>query len=95
LAELGLQKEAVLATAASPAARTRLIYSGGRMHVLPSSLGALLWRRPPIIAGALRAVLREPWVPPRRPAERDGADDDESIHAFVSRRFSPGRAFFL
>ena len=82
----------------SPAARSRFIYSGGRMHALPSSALRMLTARPPIMAGAVAAILREPFVPRRRqnPSGINNSggggdeDDDESIYAFVARRLSDG-----
>jgi oxygen-dependent protoporphyrinogen oxidase len=93
--ELGIHTDAVLAPKGLP----RLIYTDGKIHPLPSSLVDAV--RSPLIQKAIPSVLKEPFAK-NREAQRwtttDGnvtsrarraVDDDESIHAFVSRRFSP------
>jgi oxygen-dependent protoporphyrinogen oxidase len=87
--ELGIHTDAVLAPKGLP----RLIYTDNAIHPLPSSvLGAL---RSPLLQKAVPAVLKEPFFATERlPPVTSGKDgriveDDESIHAFISRRFSP------
>ncbi|KAJ1559809.1 hypothetical protein HK405_009273, partial [Cladochytrium tenue] len=97
--ELGLANEVMTASKTSPAARNRLILHRGELNLLPSTLGSLLFRRPPpVLDGAVTGFLREPFVPRRRAAvaldndQYDDDDDDESVHDFVARRFSPAIA---
>jgi oxygen-dependent protoporphyrinogen oxidase len=67
---------------ASPAAKKRWVYRGGKLRAVPSSppglarTDLLSWR------GKLR-LFAEPFVPRAR---RDGASDDETVDAFFRRR---------
>lgn len=77
--EAGLESEKVTA---SPSARRRYLWKGGRLHPLPS--GPLGFLRTPLFpASAKLRLLREPWI------ARGGSE--ESIAAFVRRRL--GQAF--
>src|SRR5690606_3385965 len=66
-------------TPASDVARRRYLLIDGTLQPLPASPPALL--RSPLLsaAGKLR-MLAEPLIP-------RGGSDDETIHAFVARRF--------
>ena len=70
--------EAVPKTA--PAARNRFIYHGNQLNKMPSSLSEILTNRPPVLKGVISGILAEPFV-------RKGELDDETIHAFITRRF--------
>src|SRR5687768_7134881 len=77
--EAGLDGEKVTA---SPSARRRYLWKGGRLHPLPS--GPLGFLRTPLFpASAKLRLLREPWI--------SKGDSEESIAAFVRRRL--GQAF--
>lgn len=72
--EAGLEGEKVMA---SPSARRRYLWKGGRLHPLPS--GPLGFVRTPLFpASAKLRLLREPWISRGNP--------EESIAAFVRRR---------
>ncbi|HEU5171591.1 MAG TPA: protoporphyrinogen oxidase [Gemmatimonadales bacterium] len=77
ISEVGLDGRRV---EADPAARRRYVVRGGRPVPLPLSPPALLGSRLFSLRGKL-AILREPFVP-AAPADRD-----ESVAAFVRRRF--------
>ncbi|HEX7087183.1 MAG TPA: protoporphyrinogen oxidase [Vicinamibacterales bacterium] len=74
-------------TPASDVARRRYLLIHGALHLVPTSPPALL--RSPLLsaAGKLR-LLAEPLVP-------RGGSDDETIHAFVARRFGRQAADLL
>lgn len=77
--EAGLEGEKVTA---SPSARRRYLWKGGRLHPLPS--GPLGFLRTPLFpASAKLRLLREPWIAK--------GSSEESIAAFVRRRL--GQAF--
>ncbi|HYN21359.1 MAG TPA: protoporphyrinogen oxidase [Thermoanaerobaculia bacterium] len=79
--EAGLEKEKITA---SPAAKRRFLWKGGRLHPLPS--GPLGFVRTPLFpATAKLRLLREPWIP------KPQGDVEESIAGFVRRRL--GQAF--
>jgi len=81
IAETGLEAEKLTA---SPQAKRRYLWKGGRLVPLPS--GALSFLGTPLFpAGAKLRLLREPWIPPARP------ESEESIAVFVRRRL--GQAF--
>ena len=66
-------------TPAGAAARRRYLYAHGALHPLPVSPPALLRSRLLTWTGRMRLLL-EPLVP-------RGGSDDETVHAFVARRF--------
>ena len=77
--EAGLESEKITA---SPSAKRRYLWKGGRLHALPS--GPLGFLRTPLFpASAKLRLLREPWI--------SKGDSEESIAAFVRRRL--GQAF--
>ena len=80
IAALGLEAAVI----ESPAAARRFLVKRGRLVPVPSSPGSAL--KSPLIsaAGKLRALL-EPMVP-------RGSAADESVHAFLARRFGPEAA---
>ncbi|KDQ09663.1 hypothetical protein BOTBODRAFT_116965 [Botryobasidium botryosum FD-172 SS1] len=80
---LGLNESVVTVPKSHPAARSRYIYAPP-LTALPSSVASLL-KSPftPALRPLLPAVLREPL----RRANRPPDITDESVHAFVSRRF--------
>jgi protoporphyrinogen/coproporphyrinogen III oxidase len=72
----GLDGEKITAT---PSARKRFLWKGGRLHALPGGPGGFL-RTPLFSLGAKLRLLREPWIP------RPDSVDEETIAAFVRRR---------
>src|SRR5688572_4564293 len=79
--EADLEKEKITA---SPAAKRRFLWKGGRLHPLPSK--PLDFVRTPLFpATAKLRLLREPWIP------KTQGDVEESIAGFVRRRL--GQAF--
>jgi oxygen-dependent protoporphyrinogen oxidase len=77
--DAGLEGEKITA---SPGAKRRYLYKGGRLVPLPGNPLAFL-RTPLFSAGAKLRLLREPWIG-RAP---EGAE--ESIASFVRRRLGP------
>ena len=73
--ELGITDELVEGDPKAPA----YVYFGGRLHAVPSGLGAFLRSTLLSIPGKLR-IFKEPLVPVRR------ADSEESVASFARRR---------
>ena len=73
--EAGLEGEKVTA---SPSAKRRYLWKGGRLHALPSGPPGFI-RTPLFPVSAKLRLLREPWIP-------KGQSEDESIADFVRRR---------
>ncbi|NXG65207.1 PPOX oxidase, partial [Hemiprocne comata] len=63
-----------------PASKNRFLYTGGALHKLPSGLGGLLWPVPPFSRALLWSGVQDLLAPA-------GTEPDESVHAFVQRRF--------
>jgi protoporphyrinogen/coproporphyrinogen III oxidase len=76
IAACGLSGEKLTA---SPAARKRYLWKGGRLHALPGGPGGLL-RTPLFSLAAKLRLLKEPWIP------RPEGKPEESIADFVRRR---------
>jgi len=74
-------------TPASDAAKRRYLLRNGALHPLPSSPPALL-RSPLLSAGGKLRLFAEPLIP-------RGGSEDETIHAFVARRFGREAADLL
>lgn len=71
-----------------PTAKNRMIFVGGKLHSLPSSLLQAFYRQPPFtkpLAAALLHDLR---------AEKKVLED-ESIYSFVERRLGPELAKYV
>jgi len=79
----GLDGEKITAT---PSARKRFLWKGGRLHALPGGPGGFL-RTPLFSFGAKLRLLREPWIP--RPGSTEEETPEETIAAFVRRRLGP------
>ena len=90
---LDLTPQLITAPKTSPAAKSRFLYVPdlGGLLPLPSSLTSLLlpWSDSrPLSWILLHAVLTEPFWSANRPAGTQGAEgDDESVDAFLARRF--------
>ncbi|PWW73363.1 Protoporphyrinogen oxidase [Tuber magnatum] len=86
--QLDLEKELILISKNTPAAKNRFIYFPDRLNQLPSSLlSVLLSPNLPVMKGVLTGILAEPFRK-RRPADLT----DESVGSFVSRRFNKALA---
>ena len=82
--QLDLEKELILISKNTPAAKNRFIYFPDRLNQLPSSLlSVLLCLNLPVMKGVLTGILAEPFRK-RRPADLT----DESVGSFISRRFN-------
>lgn len=75
--DLGLCEEMI---SASPEAQKRFIYTNGKLYAMPGNPFSFLLS--PLMKGVLPALLKELRVPPTDL-------EDESIAAFIGRRFSP------
>ncbi|XP_042640733.1 protoporphyrinogen oxidase isoform X1 [Tyto alba] len=80
VSELGLEGDVLPVPGDHPASRNRFLYTGGALHKLPSGLGGLLWPTPPFSRALLWSGVRDLLAPA-------GTEPDESVHAFVHRRF--------
>ncbi|XP_064331120.1 protoporphyrinogen oxidase isoform X2 [Phalacrocorax carbo] len=78
--ELGLESDVLPVPGDHPASRNRFLYTGGALHKLPSGLGGLLRPVPPFSRALLWSGVQDLLAPA-------GMEPDESVHAFVRRRF--------
>ncbi|KAA0702801.1 Protoporphyrinogen oxidase [Triplophysa tibetana] len=82
VSELGLESEILFVTKDHVASKNRFLYVNGQLHKMPSGFGGVLRTISPFSRPIIHSVLREMLV-------SKGKDEDESVHAFVSRRLSP------
>ncbi|XP_055553034.1 protoporphyrinogen oxidase isoform X1 [Falco cherrug] len=80
VSELGLEGDVLPVPGDHPASRNRFLYTGGALHKLPSGLQGLLWPVPPFSRALLWSGVRDLLAPA-------GTEPDESVYAFVHRRF--------
>lgn len=79
VSELGLEGELLPVSSRSAAAKNRFLYVGGRLHRMPTGLGGVIRTIPPFSRPLVLSTLKD-LVTPRGEAE------DETVHAFVTRR---------
>ncbi|XP_062394650.1 protoporphyrinogen oxidase isoform X2 [Sardina pilchardus] len=79
VSELGLESEVLPVTYDHVASKNRYLYVGGQLHKMPTSLGGAVQTVPPFSRPLLLSVLKEVLI-------KRSKEDDESVHAFVSRR---------
>lgn len=72
----------------NPAAKNRLIYANGELHLLPTSLFALFSAQKPFSKSILRHILHDLTATPKHV-------EDESIYEFTKRRFGVEIADYL
>ncbi|PWN47109.1 Protoporphyrinogen oxidase [Violaceomyces palustris] len=106
LSSLSLLPRLLTVPKTASSAQNRFIYYPSSLAKLPSTLPSLLVAlfKLPFIRSLVPSLLKEPWVPSRfaRPASESKAEqerlrarerlDDESVDAFVARRFGPSLA---
>lgn len=80
--ELGLESEVIPVTYSHVASQSRFLFVRGRLWRMPSGLRGLLKTSPPFSKPLLPVLLKEMFV-------SKSQSEDESLHSFVSRRFSP------
>lgn len=80
--ELGLESEVVPVTYSHVASQSRFLFVRGRLWRMPTGLRGLLKTSPPFSRPLLPLLIREVFV-------SKSQREDESLHSFVSRRFSP------
>jgi len=80
--DIGLEKRILAVSRSHPAAKSRFIYSRGKLHQLPTSIMSLVKRQPLFSKSLLPLILREPFV------RRKQDDVDESVYDFFKRRMS-------
>uniref|UniRef100_A0A8C6UBD5 Protoporphyrinogen oxidase n=1 Tax=Neogobius melanostomus TaxID=47308 RepID=A0A8C6UBD5_9GOBI len=81
VSELGLEAEVIPVTYSHVASQNRFLFVRGQLWKMPAGLSGLLKTTPPFSRPLLPLLLREMFVSKNQ-------RDDESLHAFVSRRFS-------
>ncbi|XP_056331999.1 protoporphyrinogen oxidase [Danio aesculapii] len=79
VSELGLESELLPVTSDHVASQNRFLYVKGQLHKMPSGLGGVLRTIPPFSRPIIQSVLKELVI-------SKGTEEDESVHAFVSRR---------
>ncbi|XP_055677166.1 protoporphyrinogen oxidase [Lutzomyia longipalpis] len=82
LEALKLEQEIVPILKSSPAARRRMIYVNGQLHVLPSSLMGALKKQSPFSRPLVAALFHD-----IRTGKSSELLEDESMYSFVHRRF--------
>ncbi|KAM7080445.1 protoporphyrinogen oxidase isoform 3-T3 [Ciconia maguari] len=80
VSELGLEGDVLPVPGDHPASKNRFLYAGRALHKLPSGLGGLLRPVPPFSRALLWSGVRDLLAPA-------GTEPDETVHAFVHRRF--------
>ena len=80
--DIGLEKRILAVPRSHPAAKSRFIYSRGKLHELPTGIMSLIKRQPLFSKSLLPLILREPFV------GRKQDDVDESVYDFFKRRMS-------
>lgn len=79
--ELGLEPEVIPVTYSHVASQNRFLFVRGQLWRMPAGLSGLLRTTPPFSRPLLPLLLREMFV-------SKSQQEDENLHAFVSRRFS-------
>lgn len=79
VSELGLESELLPITSDHLASQNRFLYVKGQLHKMPSGLGGVLRTIPPFSRPIIQSVLKDLVI-------SKGTEEDESVHAFVSRR---------
>uniref|UniRef100_A0A8C2ENU4 Protoporphyrinogen oxidase n=1 Tax=Cyprinus carpio TaxID=7962 RepID=A0A8C2ENU4_CYPCA len=79
VSELGLESEILPVTKDHVASKNRFLYVKGQLHKMPSGPGGVIRTIPPFSRPIIQSVLKEMLI-------RKGTEEDESVHAFVSRR---------
>ncbi|XDV40736.1 hypothetical protein PO909_009754 [Leuciscus waleckii] len=79
VSELGLESEILPITKDHVASKNRFLYVKGQLHKMPSGLGGVFRTIPPFSRPIIQSVLKEILI-------SKGKEEDESVHAFVSRR---------
>uniref|UniRef100_A0A8C5SL86 Protoporphyrinogen oxidase n=1 Tax=Laticauda laticaudata TaxID=8630 RepID=A0A8C5SL86_LATLA len=80
ISELGLEADVIPVPGDHPASKNRYLYVGGSLHKLPSGLKGIFQTVPPFSSPLVWSGLKELLAP-------RGTEPDETIHAFVARRF--------
>ena len=80
--DLGLEKKILAVPSSHPAARSRFIYSKGKLHQLPTGVISLIKKQSLFSKSLLPLILREPFV------KRTQDNADESVYDFFKRRMS-------
>ncbi|KAJ0066656.1 hypothetical protein NL108_016760, partial [Boleophthalmus pectinirostris] len=80
--DLGLESQILPVTYSHVASQNRFLFVRGKLCKMPGGLSGVLRTTPPFSRPLLPQLLRDVFV-------RRGKDEDETLHAFVSRRFSP------
>ncbi|XP_051575813.1 protoporphyrinogen oxidase [Myxocyprinus asiaticus] len=81
VSELGLESEILPVTKDHVASKNRYLYVKGQLHKMPSGPGGVLRTIPPFSRPIIQSILKEMLI-------SKGKEEDESVHAFVSRRLS-------
>ncbi|XP_078379655.1 protoporphyrinogen oxidase-like [Oculina patagonica] len=87
--DLGLEKSILSVPSSHPAARSRFIYSRGKLHELPSGVISIIKKQSLFSKSLLSTILREPFV-------RGKQDNtDETVYDFFKRRMNEEVAEYL
>ena len=80
--DLGLGSSILAVPSSHPAARSRFIYSRGKLHQLPSGVISIIKKQSLFSKPLLSTILREPFVKGKQD------DSDESVYEFFKRRMN-------
>ncbi|XP_071941581.1 protoporphyrinogen oxidase-like [Antedon mediterranea] len=86
--DLGLSDKVLPVLQTHPGSQNRFIYANGQLHTLPNNLGALFKKQPLFSQRLITTFIKEIF-------KKKSLKEDESIHSFVSRRFSNDIADYL
>ncbi|XP_046543186.1 protoporphyrinogen oxidase-like isoform X2 [Haliotis rubra] len=78
--ELGLSNQILPCLSTSAAAKNRFLFIDGQIHALPNSLKSILRTQAPFTKPMILSGLKELLT-------KKGDNSDETVHAFVARRF--------
>lgn len=80
--DIGLDNNLYPIFSTHPAARKRMIYAHNELHLLPSSLGSIFFKRSPFSKPLIAGIFNDLKAP-----KLQKKIEDESIYNFVERRF--------
>lgn len=86
--KLGVGTEVTPITSFNPAARNRMIYANGKLHVLPNSFASIFKKQEPFSKSLFQFFTHDLFAPKK-------TVKDESIYNFVQRRFGNEVADYL
>ncbi|XP_032898496.1 protoporphyrinogen oxidase isoform X3 [Amblyraja radiata] len=88
VSEIGLESELLPITYNDAATKNRYLFVGGKLCKLPTSIRSVFSKLPPFSQPLAWSLAREPILPRSK-------EEDESVHAFFTRRFGAEMADYV